>query len=85
MLGFVEEEEICYEPIIKVPQVTATFEYKKNVRNVRNVSNVRNVPPIDKKPPTKELDEKKLTGRQKQIDYGRNTIGYERYLARVPK
>ena len=33
----------------------------------------------------RETDEKRLTGRQKQIDYGKNTVGYERYLATVTK
>eukprot|EP00775_Hariotina_reticulata_P003537 gene3537-3806_t len=32
-----------------------------------------------------ETDPKRLVQRQKQIDYGKNTLGYERYLAAVPK
>jgi histone RNA hairpin-binding protein len=32
-----------------------------------------------------ETDPKRLTARQQQIDFGKNTLGYERYLQAVPK
>ncbi|KAF8057859.1 Slbp [Scenedesmus sp. PABB004] len=32
-----------------------------------------------------ETDPKRLLARQKQIDYGKNTLGYERYVQAVPK
>jgi len=35
--------------------------------------------------PNKETNHLRIAGRQKQIEYGKNTIGYGRYLALVPK
>lgn len=32
-----------------------------------------------------ENDPKRLMARQQQIDFGKNTLGYERYLQAVPK
>lgn len=32
-----------------------------------------------------ETDPARLLQRQKQVDYGKNTIGYERYVVAVPK
>ncbi|GFR46960.1 hypothetical protein Agub_g8610 [Astrephomene gubernaculifera] len=37
------------------------------------------------KQPIADLDPHRLAQRQKQIDYGKNTLGYQRYLEQVPK
>ena len=42
-----------------------------------------NNPRPSKKP--KEEDQHKLYQRQKQLDFGKNTIGYERYSKLIPK
>jgi len=36
-------------------------------------------------PCEQETDERKLVNRQKQIDYGKNTVGYARYLSTVSR
>jgi histone RNA hairpin-binding protein len=42
-------------------------------------------PPPSAKENIVESDSHKLCQRQKQIDYGKNTLGYERYLELVPR
>ena len=32
-----------------------------------------------------ELTEHRIAQRQKQIDFGKNTVGYERYIQLVPR
>jgi len=39
----------------------------------------------DKKEKPKESDEHRLSQRQKQIDYGKNTVGYENFIKLIPK
>lgn len=82
-----EEEEIDYEPSFTASTPAATFEYKKGVKNVPPVVSETDSPePKKRKVGTiKESNERRLRGRQKQIDYGKNTGGYERYLSLVSK
>lgn len=40
--------------------------------------------PVNKQP-ISDLDPHRLAQRQKQVDFGKNTIGYQRYLEQVPK
>jgi len=39
----------------------------------------------DRKEKPKESDEHRLSQRQKQIDYGKNTVGYENFIKLIPK
>jgi hypothetical protein len=41
--------------------------------------------PMPQMTATKETNPRRLAQRQKQIDFGKNTIGYDRYVAAVPK
>jgi hypothetical protein len=40
---------------------------------------------IDDYGATKEVDPVKIANRMKQIQYGKNTIGYDNYIVAVPK
>ncbi|GJQ10635.1 hypothetical protein GpartN1_g2426.t1 [Galdieria partita] len=59
----------------------------KLVRKKRKPSGIRLQQWIEKKQLEKgiEKDERRLRQRQKQIDNGKNTIGYQRYCSLVPK
>jgi len=43
------------------------------------------IPKTKKEPKSKESNEQRLTARQKQIDIGKNTVGYQRYRELLPK
>eukprot|EP00762_Andalucia_godoyi_P000312 ANDGO_03256.mRNA.1 Histone RNA hairpin-binding protein len=43
------------------------------------------LPKSEIKQDEQEIDDHKLVQRQKQIDFGKNTIGYQRYLQLIPK
>ncbi|CAH2262821.1 histone RNA hairpin-binding protein [Pararge aegeria] len=56
---------------------------KKSKPNTKNDMEKNSKPP--KKPLELETDPEILQRRQKQIDYGKNTVGYYNYTQKVPK
>jgi hypothetical protein len=51
----------------------------------RASSGKANRPTSESEAAAEVLDAHKLAQRQKQIDFGKNTLGYQRYLKAVPK
>ena len=89
MLGL--EDEIDYEPAASAPTLQIRYKYEKHIRNAPELGSEAIVDDqvckkrkIEERP-EHEADQRRLAGRQKQIDYGKNTAGYKNYIARVPR
>jgi len=61
------------------------WRQKPNTVDEETVTLSKNLKKIDKKEKPKESDEHRLSQRQKQIDYGKNTVGYENFVKLIPK
>lgn len=100
MIGFAEEIDYEPAPSVAPPPLIIDYKYKAIAGSIGEKGSIRSgTEPgsgeLDKSrtkkrktEPTsrpRETDEIRLAGRQKQIDYGKNTIGYEKYLATIPK
>jgi histone RNA hairpin-binding protein len=84
-----EEVKVVEKPVeVKVAEPakeTAVAPVKPDLAAVPKVITLEWKPKKVKKLKPRETDPKRLASRQKQIDIGKNTIGYKEYIAKVPK
>lgn len=101
MIGFAEDEiDYEPAPTVAPPPLIIDYKYKATAGGIGEKGPVRSYAEPGSGEPDesqlkkrkteltsrpRETDKNRLVGRQKQIDYGKNTRGYENYLADIPK
>lgn len=94
------DDEIDYEPAVPAVAIAMSLNYKNTAsggseraaataQKTAEPSGKRARVTVPEDAPAsradRECDEERLASRQKQIEFGKNTVGYERYLSAVPK
>lgn len=85
----VEKTKLSDEAIFRRPTTSPSLSRSSSRSSIRSISTTSE-PPFKRRNETRapveyENDQQVISRRQKQLDYGKNTIGYQAYLSKVPK
>lgn len=85
----VENAKLSDEAIFRKPTSSPSLSRSSSRSSIRSISTTSE-PPLKRRNETRapveyENDQQVISRRQKQLDYGKNTIGYQAYLTKVPK